>query len=316
MTLKQLEAFYWAATCPNFVNAAERVHLSVSSLSKRISELEADLGKALFDRSGHRAVLTDAGQLLLPRAKALLAHAEDARSEVINDSNLRGVCRFGVGEISALTWLPSFIRVVRMRYPELKLEPSVDAGSSLGVLEQKVSDGMLDFAIVAGRPSRATVHSEQVGEVNFSWVASKTLVGNEEHVTDGLIAQFPVISSALGTGSTRVLNDWLDVSNVTVSQRLSCNSWAAVAGLLSEGMGIGILPTSWALRMTQLGDLRLLSSVHAIRPLRYSFHWRCEDKRPLIASMLETVKECIDFDVPVRWLGGDTTDCSKALTSI
>ncbi|MGU4703868.1 LysR family transcriptional regulator, partial [Burkholderia cepacia] len=39
-TLKQLDAFYWAATCANFSTAAQRLHLSVSSLSKRINELE------------------------------------------------------------------------------------------------------------------------------------------------------------------------------------------------------------------------------------------------------------------------------------
>src|SRR3989344_5463257 len=59
-SVKQLEAFWWAATCANFATAAERVHLSVSSLSKRISELESTLGQSLFDRSGHRAVLTEA----------------------------------------------------------------------------------------------------------------------------------------------------------------------------------------------------------------------------------------------------------------
>jgi DNA-binding transcriptional LysR family regulator len=61
MTLKQLEAFYWAATCASFAVAAERLHLSVSSLSKRITELEDALGQPLFDRSGHKAALTDAG---------------------------------------------------------------------------------------------------------------------------------------------------------------------------------------------------------------------------------------------------------------
>ena len=45
MTLKQLEAFYWAATCASFAVAAERLHLSVSSLSKRIAELEEALGQ-------------------------------------------------------------------------------------------------------------------------------------------------------------------------------------------------------------------------------------------------------------------------------
>ena len=67
-SIKQLEAFWWAATCANFATAAERVHLSVSSLSKRIAELEAALGQSLFDRSGHRAALTEAGERLLPAA--------------------------------------------------------------------------------------------------------------------------------------------------------------------------------------------------------------------------------------------------------
>ena len=276
--------------------------MSVSSLSKRISELELDLGKALFNRDGHRAVLTDAGQLLLPRAKALLAQAEETRSAVMKDSGLRGVCRFGVGEISALTWLPKLIAVARDRHPELKLEPSVDAGSSLGSLEQKVFDGVLDFAIIAGRPTRPGVQSEHVGEAHFMWVASKALVGADDTVTSEMLSRVPVISSTVGTGSTRVLNDWLDASNMEIVQRLNCNSWAGVAGLLGEGLGIGILPASWAVPMTQSGDLRLLKMQHPMQPLRYAFHWRKDDGRPLIDSMLQAVKDCIDFEVPVRWL--------------
>ncbi|CPJ43778.1 LysR family transcriptional regulator [Bordetella pertussis] len=76
MTLKQLEAFYWAATCASFAVAADRLHLSLSSLSKRIAELESALGLDLFDRSGHRAVLTAAGERLLPQARDLLASAD------------------------------------------------------------------------------------------------------------------------------------------------------------------------------------------------------------------------------------------------
>ena len=57
MTLKQLEAFYWAATCRNFAVAAQRVNLSLSSLSKRIAELEASLQTAATARSRARAGL-------------------------------------------------------------------------------------------------------------------------------------------------------------------------------------------------------------------------------------------------------------------
>lgn len=302
MTLKQLEAFYWAATCASFSLASERVHVSVSSLSKRISELESDLGKQLFNRDGHKAVLTDAGELLLPRAKALLLQAEQARNAVIKDVGLRGVCRFGVGEISALTWLPKLIRMARELHPELRLEPSVEAGSSLGSLEQKVFDGVLDFAVIAGRPTRAGMQSEHVGSTRFTWVAAKALVGNADTVSADMLARLLLISSPPGTGSTRVLNDWLDAGEMTVGQRLSCNSWSGVAGLLTEGLGIGILPASWAVPLTQAGDLRILKMRHPMAPLRYSLQWRGDDGRPLIGSMLEAVKACINFEVPVKWI--------------
>ena len=90
MTLKQLEAFYWAATCSSFAMAAERVHLSVSSLSKRIAELEASLGQVLFDRAGHRAALTEAGTRLLPLAGALLQQADRLQQEMGSTAGLRG----------------------------------------------------------------------------------------------------------------------------------------------------------------------------------------------------------------------------------
>ena len=96
MTLKQLEAFYWAATCASFAVAAERLHLSVSSLSKRIAELEEALGQLLFDRSGHKAALTEAGQRLLPQAGDMLASAERIRASVAQSAGSSGRCRFGV----------------------------------------------------------------------------------------------------------------------------------------------------------------------------------------------------------------------------
>lgn len=123
MTLKQLEAFYWAATCASFAVAADRLHLSLSSLSKRIAELESALGLDLFDRSGHRAVLTAAGERLLPQARDLLASADRIRASLRAEPELGVRCRFGVGELSALTWLPRLIGRVRGRYPGWRSNP-------------------------------------------------------------------------------------------------------------------------------------------------------------------------------------------------
>ncbi|ONQ64518.1 LysR family transcriptional regulator, partial [Burkholderia cenocepacia] len=116
-TLKQLDAFYWAATCANFSTAAQRLHLSVSSLSKRINELEQVVERTLFDRSGHRAVLTDDGEALLPAVVRVLESVAALQESVARDEGLSGRLRFGVGELSALTWLPRFVAAVQKLHP-------------------------------------------------------------------------------------------------------------------------------------------------------------------------------------------------------
>lgn len=278
------------------------MHVSISSLSKRISELEQSLGKPLFDRNGQRAVLTDVGELFLPRAQALLQEAENMQRLVSQTREIRGVCRFGVGELTALTWLPKLIACAHKRYPGLRLEPSVDAGSSLGSLEQKVFDGALDFAIIAGRPVRSAIQSEYIGEAHFRWVGAPALVGSSATVTASMLAELPVVTLPSGTGTTRVLDDWLDASHITAAQRLTCNSWGAVAGLLIEGLGIGFLPVSWATPLAHSGDIRVLRTRHPLAPLRYSFQWRKDDSRALIAGMLGAVEESVNFKAPGRWL--------------
>jgi DNA-binding transcriptional LysR family regulator len=302
VTLKQLEAFCWAASCANFALAAERVCVSISSLSKRIAELEVSLGVTLFDRSGQRALLTDAGAALLPRAQAMLRDAAAIRRDVTHDSGIHGTCRFGVGELTALTWLPTLVSNARQRYPDLRLEPSVDAGSSLGALERRVHDGALDFAVIAGRSSSPEMTSVDLGEGKFKWVGAPALVGNAKRVTARLLASTPVITLPPGTGTHRVLDEWLGANNHETPQRLTCNSWGVVAGLLVEGLGIGFLPVAWADQLTARGELRPLGTRHALGPLRYAFYRRRDDTRPLVTAMMEVVRESIDFSVPGRWM--------------
>lgn len=302
MTLKQLEAFYWAASCASFALAAERVSVSISSLSKRISELEQSLGVVLFDRTGQRALLTDAGAALLPRAQALLRDAAEIRRDVMQDSGIHGTCRFGVGELTALTWLPRLVANARSQYPDLRLEPSVDAGSSMGVLERKVHDGALDFAVIAGRAATPEMTSVDIGEARFKWVGAPSLVGDADVVDASLLARFPVVTLPAGSGTHRLLDEWLGANNLEMPQRLTCNSWGVVAGLVVEGLGIGFLPVGWADPLTARGELRSLKSKHALGPLRYAFYRRRDDTRPVVDAMLEVVRASIDFSVAGRWM--------------
>ncbi|KWE65080.1 LysR family transcriptional regulator [Burkholderia ubonensis] len=290
-TFKQLDAFYWAATSANFATAAQRLNLSISSLSKRINELEQATGRSLFDRSGHRAVLTEDGETLLPAAIRVLESVAALQDAFAQDKGLTGRLSFGVGELSALTWLPRFVAAIQKLHPQLKLEPYVDVGA---VLEAKVDAGELDFAVIAGRSSRGSILSQQVTEARFAWMASERLVGSARTLTPALLEQHPLVTLPAGAGTTHILDEWLLATGVNHARRITCNNWSALAGMMREGVGIGFLPADWAAAHTDAALVRLASKP-ALSPLPYAFQWRRGDMRSLIPSMLALVRQYADF---------------------
>lgn len=296
MTLKQLEAFYWAATCLNFSVAAERVHVSVSSLSKRIAELEASLGVPLFDRSGRAAELTPQGEQLLPRIRTLLHDAAQLQQAAGRSVGLQGRCRLGFGELSGLTWLPRLVQKVAELHPALQLEPHADIGQ---VLEQRIVDGELDCVVIAGPSSRSSLAFEQVAQVRFVWAASEAFLaraGTDQ--PQRLVREQLLIALPVGSGATRTLDEWLSRQGLSVERRLSCNSWGAVVGMVAEGLGFTYMPQGWAEALQARGALRILSRGGALAPLTYTVQWRRDDARPLITEMREIIRSVIDFPAP------------------
>jgi len=94
MNLTDLRIFASVASHPSLGTAALDLHLTPSAVSKALKRLEADLGRDLFDRSARQLVLNTSGSLLLARAQALLALADQARSDVMGEQAAVD-CRIG-----------------------------------------------------------------------------------------------------------------------------------------------------------------------------------------------------------------------------
>ena len=295
MTLKQLEAFYWAASCANFALAAQRLHLSISSLSKRIHELEQSLDCALFDRSGRSAQLTAAGEQLLARAGYLLKIAAETRDSVGGQPGLRGRCRLGVSELSAMCWLPSLVLAARARHPHLEIEPRVGIGQ---VLEQQIVEGELDAIVIAGPSSRGQLAAELVGKLQFVWVASPEMKRQHGRGPSDLLRTQCLVTLPDGAGGTRMLDHWLTKNALAINRRLTCNSWGAVAGLIVDGVGFGFMPKEWADQLVESGALDVLAERAKLPPLDYAVQWRRDDNRPVVGAIRELVRQTIAFPAP------------------
>jgi DNA-binding transcriptional LysR family regulator len=292
MTLKQIEAFYWAAKLGSFAIAAQRLHVTQSSLSKRIAELEESVGATLFDRSSKRGHLTDAGQRLIGHAAKMLDLSETMRAEAHTGSGLSGICRFGITELGSLTWLPRFIGLARRRHPGLTFQPYVDLAR---ILEKLVLRGELDFAVAPGLAQDEEISCQKIGEVECTWMASPSRIATGAILSAKELEEQPIITMTEGSGLTMALNQWALENRINLHKTLSSNSMMAIVGLTAADVGISYLPVLFMEPWMAQKKLTGFHSNPAPPSLSYYFLSRIDDKRELIEAMKELITLSADF---------------------
>jgi DNA-binding transcriptional LysR family regulator len=132
MELRHLRYFVAVAEAGSVSRAAARLHLTQPALSRRIRDLERDLGVELFDRIGRRIELTAQGEDLLHRSRDLLAGAEAladrARALVTGDA---GILRLGATPQMLESVLADFLAHHRRAHPATEVHLLEDGGLEL-----------------------------------------------------------------------------------------------------------------------------------------------------------------------------------------
>ena len=122
MELSQLRSFLAVTESQSFTRASERLNLSQPSLSQQIINLERELGQKLFHRLGRKAVLTEAGNAFLPRARNIIRNVDDASRELSDQAGLGR--RIAVGAVqTVMPYLVSDL-IIRCRssHPHLTID--------------------------------------------------------------------------------------------------------------------------------------------------------------------------------------------------
>jgi DNA-binding transcriptional LysR family regulator len=146
MELNQLAYFEAIARHLHFTRAARELHVAQPSVSQQIRKLEQELGMPLFHRTRRGVSLTEAGRVLLPRARAILRQVDEARSELQELTALgRGTLRVGAPPSVGTHVLPAVLAGFRQAHPNIGLVFR-EAGSL--TLVQGLVDGELDLAVV------------------------------------------------------------------------------------------------------------------------------------------------------------------------
>lgn len=146
-SLRQLRYLIALAEHLHFTKAAESCFVTQSTLSAGIKELEELLGPALVERDKHSVQLTEAGSLVVARARELIAAAEDLVEEAQSlAAPMQGLLRLGAIPTIAPFLLPPLLTGLRRAHPDLKLALREDITSSL---LERLRSGQLDLALIA-----------------------------------------------------------------------------------------------------------------------------------------------------------------------
>lgn len=244
MELRHFEYFVAVAEERNFTRAAARLHVVQSGVSAVIKSLERELGAALLERNSKRVALTDAGEALLPKARAALDAAQAAR-DVVDEvrGGLRGTLRIGtlnsVAEIDVAAVLGAFHRA----HPNVLLHLTVSPAGSVGLLDQ-LADGSLDLAIasVPGRPP-AGIRVRQLLWRRLDLVVPEghRLAGADE-VAIADLADEPFVDFPAGYGNRILVDRAFAAAGLDRRVAIEVIDIGSAASYVREGLGISILP--------------------------------------------------------------------------
>lgn len=261
ISLKQVRAFVNVASCGNYAEAAERMHLSQPALSIAIRNLEQSIGGAVFSRSTRKVELTPEGEAFFPVAKRLLRDWEEACSDLNNLFSLqKGKLTMAVMPSFASTLLPEHLRLFHQMYPNISIS-----------IQDIVMESVM-AAVLGGRAEIGlTFESESMDGLEFVPLFEDDFVlicppehplASAQSVTWQQVEQFPFI--AMNWGST--LRRWID--EVCAKRGLQLNTVAEggqlvmLGELVAVGLGVSVVPALTQAQMKAKGLMCI--------PLRHS----------------------------------------------
>jgi DNA-binding transcriptional LysR family regulator len=169
MDTELARTFLTVVTAGNFITAAERLHVSQSTVSTRIHTLEQQLGCTLFVRNKAGTTLTAAGRQFQRHASTLVRTVEQARHDIGIPKGFSGTLvvggRIGLWEEYLLRWLP----LMQASNPEI----SIRAESALEPeIMQGLVEGRIDIGVMYTPQSRPGLKVEQLFEEKLVLVST------------------------------------------------------------------------------------------------------------------------------------------------
>jgi DNA-binding transcriptional LysR family regulator len=288
--LRQLRYFVAVAEERHFGRAAERLHIAQPPLSQQIRRFEAELGEPLLYRTTRSVELAPAGEVLLERAREILA-AVDAAVDDARRAARGEYGRLAIGFTGSSTYelLPTLAAALRRKIPGVALELRGEMLTPAQVA--RLLDGTLDLGLLRP-PVRERELSTEVlrSEPLVAVLPESHPLAGSEAIPLELLEREPFVTYPSHFRS--VLHDAVeDACAAHGFKPIAAHEVAETATLVSfvaAGLGVSLVPASVRNMTVEGAVYRPLA--HDSTRVELAAAWRRDDDRPVLARALDVIR--------------------------
>jgi DNA-binding transcriptional LysR family regulator len=263
-SIPQLEAFYWVVRLGSIKEAARHLNMAQPTISLRISDLERQMRRPIFERNHRKLILTRYGERLLPRVTSIINELSGLRQLATNAEEIAGVVRVGLTEVLAQTCLPACMKILASQFPEVQLDITIGISADL---EQSAIGRKLDLVFVINPKGDASLSMTQLGIQEAEWVASPQL-GLPSTISPTTLAETTIVTSPPSTPMYQLIVEWFRGGGLEVSKVCRCTSVVMAVHLVRSGLGVGLLPLKLIENDLKSGALIKLKATRRAAPAR------------------------------------------------
>lgn len=206
MELRVLRYFLAVAQEKNITHAAEKLLISQPTLSKQLSDLEAELGTKLFIRGHKEITLTSEGDYLRSRAEEIIDLTDKTFTNIQTDQVISGELTLGAGESIGMKRIINVISGITQDYPDVKIHL---VSGNADEMESMLNRGTLDFAVLMGERPLENYHYLKIPEMD-QWgilMLKDNLLAQKETINPTDLIDKPLLLSAQAL-QNHCFQDW------------------------------------------------------------------------------------------------------------
>jgi len=244
MDTQSLAAFVAIVDSGSFSGAAEQLFVTQPAISKRLANLEHQLGSPLIERDGRRARLTEAGERLLPHARQVLDELHNARIALeAPDSTLSGPLHLITSHHIGLHHLPAWLRDFHQQYPNVRFQLQfMESEQAFSALQRR--EASLAWVTLNDR-------IQQDFQVHYAWEDPMQFVCGQDHPLASLdapvladLSRYEAILPAASTETYRVVSHLFLHAGLRLKAQMPTNYLETIKMMTTVGLGWSVLPES------------------------------------------------------------------------